>query len=102
MILAPLERAREFTDKPVRVLGIAQASDYVALDAEGGHHDVSRRCAAPREKAYAMAGVGPDDIQFAEAARLLHDRRDHRDRGSGVRFERGEGGPYALDGYTLR
>jgi acetyl-CoA C-acetyltransferase len=32
VILAPLERAREFTDKPVRVLGIAQASDYVALD----------------------------------------------------------------------
>ena len=32
VVLAPLERARELTDKPVRVLGIAQTSDYVALD----------------------------------------------------------------------
>src|SRR5262245_22159490 len=31
VILAPLERAAEFTSKPVRILGIAQASDYVAL-----------------------------------------------------------------------
>src|SRR5947209_12246150 len=32
VILAPLEPAAEFTGKPVRILGIAQASDYVALD----------------------------------------------------------------------
>src|SRR5208283_2026667 len=32
VLLAPAERAGEFTDKPVRVLGIAQASDFVALD----------------------------------------------------------------------
>jgi acetyl-CoA C-acetyltransferase len=32
VLLAPMERAREFTGKPVRVLGVAQASDYVALD----------------------------------------------------------------------
>src|SRR3954469_11975717 len=32
LVLAPLDRAREWTDKPVRVLGIAQTSDFVALD----------------------------------------------------------------------
>ena len=32
VMLAPLERAREFTDAAARVLGIAQASDFVALD----------------------------------------------------------------------
>src|SRR6202167_4415134 len=32
VMIAPLERAREFTDKPVRILGIAQTSDHVALD----------------------------------------------------------------------
>ncbi len=32
VILAPLDRAHEFTQKPIRVLGISQASDYVALD----------------------------------------------------------------------
>ncbi len=36
---------------------------------EGRHHDVSRRCRRAAKKAYAMAGLGPDDIQFAE----LHD-----------------------------
>src|SRR5437868_13175409 len=34
VLIAPLERAGEFTDKPVRVLGIAQTSDQVALDAK--------------------------------------------------------------------
>src|SRR5690242_11952181 len=32
VLLAPLDRAHEFTQKPVRILGIAQTSDYVALD----------------------------------------------------------------------
>ncbi len=32
VIIAPLERAAEFTGKAVRVLGIAQTSDQVALD----------------------------------------------------------------------
>src|SRR5580658_36354 len=32
VIVTTAERAGEFTDKPVEVLGIAQASDYVALD----------------------------------------------------------------------
>src|SRR4029077_11094008 len=33
-IVVPLERPAEFTGKPVRVLGIAQTSDQVALDAK--------------------------------------------------------------------
>src|SRR5207302_3635095 len=32
VIVTAADRARDFSDKPVRVLGIAQASDYVALD----------------------------------------------------------------------
>src|SRR5713226_5967325 len=32
VLLVPMERAAEFTDKPIRVLGIAQTSDNVALD----------------------------------------------------------------------
>src|SRR5437899_7021932 len=32
VLIAPLERASEFTAKPVRILGIAQTSDQVALD----------------------------------------------------------------------
>jgi acetyl-CoA C-acetyltransferase len=65
VILCPLERAREFTDKPVQVLGIAQTSDYVPLHRKA---DITTfravRCAA--EKAYAMAGVEPQQIHLAE------------------------------------
>jgi acetyl-CoA C-acetyltransferase len=100
VILAPLDRAAEFTDKPVRVLGIAQASDYVALDRKP---DITtfpavRRAAA---QAYRMAGVEAKDIQFAE----LHDCFTiaeiiaTEDLGF---VEPGEGGPYAAAGYTLR
>src|ERR1700681_798137 len=32
VLIAPLERASEFTDKPVKVLSVAQTSDQVALD----------------------------------------------------------------------
>src|SRR5581483_11892932 len=68
VILAPLGRAAEFTKKPVRVLGIAQASDYVALDEK---QDITTFPAVrlAGHKAYQMAGVGANDIQFAE----LHD-----------------------------
>jgi acetyl-CoA C-acetyltransferase len=64
-IVCPLERAGDFTDKPVRVIGIAQTSDYVPLDRKD---DITTfravRCAA--EKAFAMAKVGPNDIDVAE------------------------------------
>jgi acetyl-CoA C-acetyltransferase len=98
VILAPLERASEFTDKPVRVLGIAQASDYVALDQKP---DITAFPAVRRagEKAYQMAGVGPQDIEFAE----LHDCFTiaeiiaTEDLGF---VSKGCGGPYAMEGHT--
>lgn len=65
VILCPLDRAKEFTLKPVRVIGIAQTSDYVALDRK---EDITtfRAVRAAAEKAYAMAGIGPKDVDVAE------------------------------------
>ena len=98
VLLAPAERASEFTSKPVRVLGIAQTSDRLALeDKEDITILYSVRSAA--EKAYKMAGVGPNDIEFAE----LHDCFTiaeilaTEDLGF---VKKGEGGPFALDGGT--
>jgi acetyl-CoA C-acetyltransferase len=99
-ILVPWERAAEFTGKPVRVLGVAQASDSVALDSKA---DITTFPAVRRaaEKAYRMAGVGPRDIEFAE----LHDCFTiaeiiaTEDLGF---VNRGEGGPYAFAGCTTR
>jgi acetyl-CoA C-acetyltransferase len=98
VVLAPLDRAREFTAKPVRVLGVAQASDWLALDQK---EDITtfpavRRAAA---KAYQMAGIGPAQVEFAE----LHDCFTiaeiiaTEDLGF---VGRGQGGPYAACGCT--
>jgi acetyl-CoA C-acetyltransferase len=100
VLLAPAERAGEFNDKPVRVLGIAQASDFVALDQKP---DITTFPAVRRasEKAYRMAGVDPADIQLAE----LHDCFTIAEI---IAIEdlgfapRGEGGPFTLEGHTAR
>src|SRR5580704_15479889 len=98
VLIAPLELAAEFTDRPVKILGIAQTSDYVALDAK---EDITtfRAVRTAGEKAYKMAGVTARDIQFAE----LHDCFTiaeiiaMEDLGF---VQKGEGGPYALAGKT--
>jgi acetyl-CoA C-acetyltransferase len=98
VIIAPLERAAEFTNKPVKVLGIAQTSDAVALDDK---EDITtfRAVRIAAEKAYRMAEVTPADIEFAE----LHDCFTiaeiiaTEDLGW---VKKGEGGPYALEGRT--
>jgi acetyl-CoA C-acetyltransferase len=98
VLIAPLERASEFTGKPVRVLAVAQTSDQVALDAKD---DITtfRAVRTAAEKAYRMAGVSASDIQFAE----LHDCFTiaeiiaTEDLGF---VKKGEGGPYALEGRT--
>jgi acetyl-CoA C-acetyltransferase len=98
VLIAPLERAAEFTSRPVKVMGIAQTSDYVALDQKDDITTFGAVVAAG-QKAYKMAGVTPQDIQFAE----LHDCFTiaeilaTEDLGF---VKKGEGGPYALAGCT--
>lgn len=65
VILAPTALAREFTDHPIRVRATAIATDTLAvhdrrdpLYLEGG--------AISAQKAYAMAGVGPSDMDLFE------------------------------------
>lgn len=98
VMLAPLERAGEFTSKAVRILAVAQTSDHVALDSKD---DITtfRAVRAAGEKAYKMAGLGPADIQFAE----LHDCFTIAEiiASEDLGFVKpGEGGPYALEGRT--
>lgn len=98
VVLCSLERAREFTDTPVKVLASSQASDTLAL-----HHrnDIctfaGTRVAARR--AYEMAGIGPQQVQVAE----VHDNFSIseiiaiEDLGF---FDRGTGGKATVDGQT--
>lgn len=98
VLLCPLERAHEFTNKPVKVLGVAQTSEQVALDQKADITTFTAVAAAAR-KAYKMAGVTASDIQFAE----LHDCFTiaeiiaTEDLGF---VKKGEGGPYAASGQT--
>jgi len=98
VVITSAERAAEFTGKPIRILGIAQTSDYLALDEKP---DITTLTAlkTSSEKAYKMAGLTAKDIQFAE----LHDCFTIaeilalEDLGF---VKKGEGGPYTLEGRT--
>lgn len=99
VLLAPLERAAEFTARPVRIAAVAQTSDRFALDEK---EDITTFPAVKRAaaQAYKMAGVGPRDIEFAE----LHDCFTIAEI---VALEdlgfapRGQGGRYTSEGCTL-
>jgi acetyl-CoA C-acetyltransferase len=65
VIVAPLERAREFTDTPVRVLGSGQATDTISL------HDRRDICTLDAtmvagERAFRAAGVERGQIDMIE------------------------------------
>lgn len=98
VLIAPLERAAEFTGQPVRVLGIAQTSDYVALDQK---EDITtlRAVVSAAEKAYRMAGVAARDIEFAEVHDCFTIAEILATEDLGF-VKKGEGGPYALAGHT--
>jgi acetyl-CoA C-acetyltransferase len=65
VILAPLERAREFTDTPVKVLASAQASDTITLH---DRRDISTLdgSVAAGTRAFKMAGLSTADIDLVE------------------------------------
>jgi len=65
VILAPLDRAREFTDTPIVVAGTGQASDTISLHDRQTLTGIAATNKAA-ELAYKMAGVGPNDIDLAE------------------------------------
>jgi acetyl-CoA C-acetyltransferase len=100
VLLMPLDRARDFTDKPVRILGVAQASDFVALDQKP---DITTFPAVRRasQKAYKMAGVTPRDIQFAEVHDCFTIAEIVAIEDLGF-IDRGCGGEYETSGATAR
>jgi acetyl-CoA C-acetyltransferase len=100
VVICAADRAREFTDKPVKVRGVAQASDFLALDQKPDITTFPAVRAAARQ-AYAMAALDPKDIEFAE----LHDCFTiaeivaMEDLGF---VDRGRGGFFSFEGETRR
>jgi acetyl-CoA C-acetyltransferase len=68
VVIVPASQAQRYTSRSIRVLGVAQTSDHVALDSK---EDITLFPAVKSagEKAYQAASVGPHEIQLAE----LHD-----------------------------
>lgn len=98
VVLAPFERAFEFTNAPIQVLGIAQTSDYVALDHKA---DITtfRAVETAAGKAYRMAGLGPKDIDVAEVHDCFTIAEIIAIEDLGF-VKKGEGGFYSAMGYT--
>lgn len=65
VLLCPLDRAREFTDRPVRIVASGMATGSMAL---ADRRDVASLDAVQlsAERAYRMAGIAPDDVDLAE------------------------------------
>lgn len=98
LLVASLDRAREFTSRFAQVLSVAQTSDHVPLDQK---EDITtfRAVRIAGERAYEMAGLGPRDIECAE----LHDCFTIAEivASEDLGFvAKGDGGPFAAAGCT--
>jgi acetyl-CoA C-acetyltransferase len=98
VLLAPAERAHEFTDRPVFVAGFGVATDHPYLHEKSSFVGLQATVDASR-RAYAMAGVGPADIDLAEVhdCFTITEILDIEDLGF---VEKGKGGVASLDGET--
>jgi acetyl-CoA C-acetyltransferase len=65
VLLCPLDQAKQYTDRPVKILGSGMASAPMAL-AERQDPAFLDAVAKSADRAYRMAGVGADDIRVAE------------------------------------
>jgi acetyl-CoA C-acetyltransferase len=65
VLLCPLERAREFTDKPVKILASGAATSTLALANRPDPADLDVVELSGR-RAFEMAGLKPEDIDVAE------------------------------------
>lgn len=65
VILCPADKAEEYRDKPVKIIGVGQATDVQCVH-EREDPAVLKSCRIAAEKAYKMAGITPKDIDVAE------------------------------------
>jgi acetyl-CoA C-acetyltransferase len=97
-LLVSAERAHEFTDNPVYVAGFGVATDHPYLHEKTSFVGMDATVLAS-QRAYAMAGVGPSDIDIAEVhdCFTITEILDIEDLGF---VEKGKGGVASLEGET--
>ncbi len=99
VILCPMDKAKEYTDNPVRVAASTQASDTLALfQRDSITSFASTRMAADR--AFKTAKLSPSDISVAEVhdCYTIEGLMAAEDLGL---YERGRAGKAFLEGQTL-
>ena len=96
VVLCPMDRAKEYTKNPVKVMATAHASDSLALFQR---EDITtfKATTAAANKAYAMAKVKPKDIAVAEVhdSYTITEILALQDLGF---FKRGEAGKAVMNG----
>jgi acetyl-CoA C-acetyltransferase len=100
VVLASKDVVDEFKRPGIPFLGFGQASDALALHER---EDITSLPAAQRasQRAYQMAGIGPDDISIAEVHDCFTIAEIIATEDLGF-FERGTGGDAAVSGKTSR
>ncbi|MFQ5925046.1 MAG: beta-ketoacyl synthase N-terminal-like domain-containing protein [Dehalococcoidia bacterium] len=99
LLLVAEDMAKDFTDTPIYVIGVGQASDVALHDKE----DLTCIGAASKaaRQAYDMAGVEPEDIQIAEVHDCFTIAEIIATEDLGF-FKPGEGAKAVEDGVTAR
>jgi acetyl-CoA C-acetyltransferase len=98
VLLCPLDRAKDYTDRPVKIVASSLATGSLAL-ADREDPAFLDSVQKSGERAYAMAGVGPRDIQVAEVHDCFSIAEICCIEALGF-VERGKGGPAAKEGFT--
>ncbi|RLF38252.1 MAG: thiolase domain-containing protein [Thermoplasmata archaeon] len=100
LVLCPLEKAREYTDKIVKIIGSGQATDSLALHGREDICTFMSTVKASRE-AYKQAGIQPKDVDVAEVHDCFTIAEILAIEDLGF-VKKGEGGKAVEEGLTAR
>jgi acetyl-CoA C-acetyltransferase len=98
VVLAPLDIAKKYTEKPIEIVASAQASDTIALHSRESLVKLKATEIASR-KAYEMAKLAPSDIDVAEVHDCFTIAEVMATEDLGF-FKKGTGGKAAKEGKT--
>jgi len=99
VIICPAEMAKEYTDKPIKIIGVGHATDTIALT---DREDITtlKATVEASKRAYAMAGIKPEDIDLAEVHDCFTIAEICAIEDLGF-VKKGEGGKATEEGLTL-
>lgn len=100
ILLTKESLAKKFTDTPIRIKGIGQGSDTMTMAARKSLTGLQGAADAARD-AYKMAGITADQVDVAEVHDCFTIAEIMAIEDLGF-FEKGKGGPAAIDGETTR